>query len=216
YKRFDECEKTSHKDWDITIDEYFYETKKFCCFIWQTMDCEIDIAKQCNQIYSQRLEKNTIKTYQTLCNHIGYGHGSWSCWWTNERQANAGSIIGIAIVILLMFCFVYSLYQYKNYQMKKLDTSTVGQPTQPAPRSQTPPPLATPPPTPPQTPLPLTPPPTPPQTPLPLTPPPTPPQTPLPVIAEGNIPPLPQPTLITEPNGIVDKIFRYNVMHRNP
>ncbi|XP_027200831.2 uncharacterized protein LOC113794881 [Dermatophagoides pteronyssinus] len=118
YERFDQCEKTSQSDWKITIDEYFYETRKFCCFIWQTMNCEIDIAKQCNQIYSQRLEKNTIKTYQTLCNHIGYGYKGWSCWWTEERKIFVMTIVGIVMIFLMILCTVIALKQHGNYQLQ--------------------------------------------------------------------------------------------------
>ena len=82
------------------------------------MNCEIDIAKQCNQIYSQRLEKNTIKTYQTLCNHIGYGHGSWSCRWTNERTIFIVTIVGIVMIFLMILCTVIALKQHGNYQLQ--------------------------------------------------------------------------------------------------
>ena len=143
YKRFDECEKTSHKDWDITIDEYvscpnkyimddliiylthschqFYETKKFCCFIWDAMNCEIDVAKQCNHDYSIELELNTKQTYQTICNHIGYGHGSWKCWWTENRIITVSSVVGAALVILTIFCIAYGLYKYNNRSKNKVE-----------------------------------------------------------------------------------------------
>ncbi|XP_075679324.1 uncharacterized protein LOC142645826 isoform X2 [Dermatophagoides pteronyssinus] len=120
YERFDECEKTSHLDWQITIDEYFYETKKFCCFIWQTMNCQIDIAKQCNKDYSEKLESNTKQTYQTFCNNIGHGYKSWSCWWTENRIIIVSSVVGGALVLLTIFCIGYGLYKYNNYhKMKK-------------------------------------------------------------------------------------------------
>nr|XP_027200826.1 mucin-5AC-like [Dermatophagoides pteronyssinus] len=121
YEEFDECEQSSHKDWQITIDEYFYETKKFCCFIWQTMDCEIDKAKKCNQIYSLEIEFNTRKTYQTFCDHIGYSHGSWTCWWTENRIITVSSVIGAALVILTIFCIAYGFYKYNNRSKNKVD-----------------------------------------------------------------------------------------------
>ncbi|XP_075679325.1 uncharacterized protein LOC142645826 isoform X3 [Dermatophagoides pteronyssinus] len=121
YERFDECEKTSHLDWQITIDEYFYETKKFCCFIWDTLDCEVVVAKQCFYDYSIELELNARETYLTSCNHIGYGHGNWKCWWTERRIITVSSVVGGVLALLTIVCIGFGLYKYYKSKNKVIE-----------------------------------------------------------------------------------------------
>uniref|UniRef100_A0A6P6YGM2 Uncharacterized protein LOC113798332 n=1 Tax=Dermatophagoides pteronyssinus TaxID=6956 RepID=A0A6P6YGM2_DERPT len=103
-QRFYQCEKTSHYEWKIMIDEYFTETKKFCCFIWNTMDCEIPIIAGCNQEYSQKLQTNTKETFEKICNEIDYGPNSLSCWFTEARITAIAIIITTVITFLILVC----------------------------------------------------------------------------------------------------------------
>nr|XP_027196949.1 uncharacterized protein LOC113791379 [Dermatophagoides pteronyssinus] len=107
--QFYECEKSLHHTWQITVDDYFYETKKFCCFIWETMDCELNVAKKCNEQYSKKLESNTRETFTSICNHIG-STDSWSCW--NHPESESFVYVGILIAIflfVLVACLVYRI-----------------------------------------------------------------------------------------------------------
>ncbi|XP_075675498.1 uncharacterized protein LOC113791381 [Dermatophagoides pteronyssinus] len=119
-KRFNECEKLSHHNWQITIDDYFYETKKFCCFIWETLDCELDVATECNEQYSTKLESNTRDTFKKVCDQIvGSNYGS-DCWWTEERQIIFGILAGI---LILAFILIFAIVGCQIHQHTKLDES---------------------------------------------------------------------------------------------
>ena len=85
----------------------FYETKKFCCFIWETLDCELNVARECNEQYSTKLESNTRDTFKKVCDQIvGSNYGS-DCWWTEERKIIFGILAGILILaFILIFAIV--------------------------------------------------------------------------------------------------------------
>nr|XP_027196800.1 uncharacterized protein LOC113791249 [Dermatophagoides pteronyssinus] len=119
-KRFNQCEKLSHHNWQITIDDYFYETKKFCCFIWETLDCELNVARECNEQYSTKLESNTRDTFKKVCDQIvGSNYGS-DCWWTEERKITFGILAGF---LILAFILIFACLGYHIYEQSKLDKS---------------------------------------------------------------------------------------------
>ena len=95
----------------------FYETKKFCCFVWDAMDCEIDIAKKCNENYSQKLLISTKQTFQTICDKIGSGHKSLSCLWNPQIQMYFAIAIGIiSIILTIILCGIFGYQAYKSYK----------------------------------------------------------------------------------------------------
>ncbi|XP_075588493.1 uncharacterized protein LOC124493324 [Dermatophagoides farinae] len=114
HERFHECERSAHHSWVITIDDYFYKTKKFCCFIWQTLDCEIDVAGECNKEYSKKLETNTEQSFKSMCDEVGSARGSTSCWLTQDRQETIAWIIGIIIFILTLVCACLGIRSYNS------------------------------------------------------------------------------------------------------
>ncbi|KAH9421303.1 hypothetical protein DERP_013752 [Dermatophagoides pteronyssinus] len=118
YNRFYQCEILSHNKWKITIDDYFYETKEFCCFVWDTMDCELNVAVECNQNYSLKLEKNTKEFYTSICERIGSTYKSWSCWWTYDKEILTGKIIGIVLSVLTLLICVYTGYRGYRWKLK--------------------------------------------------------------------------------------------------
>ncbi|KAH9424965.1 hypothetical protein DERP_009188 [Dermatophagoides pteronyssinus] len=116
--RFYECEKSSHDSWKISIDEYFYETKKFCCFIWQTMNCELIVAAECNEQYSKKIESNTRDTFKKVCDQvIGTNYG-WHCWFTENRIVWAGIIAGAILLFITVVCVFVGLKIHNNNKLK--------------------------------------------------------------------------------------------------
>nr|XP_027196950.1 uncharacterized protein LOC113791381 [Dermatophagoides pteronyssinus] len=109
-------------EWDTVRYPYksFYETKKFCCFIWETLDCELDVATECNEQYSTKLESNTRDTFKKVCDQIvGSNYGS-DCWWTEERQIIFGILAGI---LILAFILIFAIVGCQIHQHTKLDES---------------------------------------------------------------------------------------------
>nr|XP_046912826.1 uncharacterized protein LOC124493767 [Dermatophagoides farinae] len=114
HERFHECERSAHHAWIITINDYFYESKKFCCFIWQTLDCEIDVSGECDKEYSKKLETSTEQSYKSMCDRVGSARGSTSCWLTQDRQETIAWIVGIIIFILTLVCACLGIRSYLN------------------------------------------------------------------------------------------------------
>nr|XP_027196799.1 uncharacterized protein LOC113791248 [Dermatophagoides pteronyssinus] len=117
---FYECEKSSHHTWKITVDDYFYETKELCCFIMETMNCESNVAKKCNEQYSKKLESNTRDTFKKVCDKIVGSNYGWHCWWTEERQIKAGIVASIIVLAIIVIC---AYTGYRIYNDKKITKS---------------------------------------------------------------------------------------------
>ncbi|XP_075681191.1 uncharacterized protein LOC142646371 [Dermatophagoides pteronyssinus] len=125
--RFYECEKSSHDSWKISVDEYFYETKKFCCFIWQTMNCELIVAAECNEQYSKKIESNTRDTFKKVCDQvIGTNYG-WHCWFTENRIVWAGIIAGAILLFITVVCVFVGLKIHNNNKIKQLQKDPIPQ-----------------------------------------------------------------------------------------
>ncbi|XP_075681145.1 uncharacterized protein LOC142646358 [Dermatophagoides pteronyssinus] len=118
--KFNECEISFHRKWEIAVDHYFYETKKFCCFILETMNCELDVAKKCNEQYSKKLESNTRDTFKKVCDKIVGSNYGWHCWWTEKRIINAWIITGVILLVITVAC-VAGLIINKHIKNKKME-----------------------------------------------------------------------------------------------
>ena len=103
---------------NIVIFSKFYESKKFCCFIWQTLDCEIDVSGECDKEYSKKLETSTEQSYKSMCDKVGSSRGSTSCWLTQDRQETIAWIVGIIIFILTLVCACLGIRTYLNSTAK--------------------------------------------------------------------------------------------------
>nr|XP_027196948.1 uncharacterized protein LOC113791378 [Dermatophagoides pteronyssinus] len=109
YDRFYRCENSSRFQWHITNDDYFYMTKKFCCFVWNTMICEQNVAAECSNEYSKKLETNKKESFEIVCDYIGSTYQSWSCWWTKDKQIYFS--IGFFILIILSIFIIIGIYR---------------------------------------------------------------------------------------------------------
>nr|XP_027204654.1 formin-J-like [Dermatophagoides pteronyssinus] len=142
--QFNECEKSSHRKWKVTIDEYFYETKQFCCFVWHAMACEIEKAAKCNQNYSQQIETNTRQLFTSVCDKISSSQRSWNCFWTEDMIIIAGVVATVITILLIAVGAYFGCRQYRakaklkiaeqmNIPLKttkgKLTTADIGPPT---------------------------------------------------------------------------------------
>lgn len=103
----------------LLLLQKFYETKEFCCFVWDSMDCEIEITALCSKEYSKILETNTHETFTKVCaNNVGCGYKSSCCSWdknTRNQFALVCSLLIIAIGLLVLFagCTI-KYFQAKN------------------------------------------------------------------------------------------------------
>ncbi|XP_075679274.1 uncharacterized protein LOC142645814 [Dermatophagoides pteronyssinus] len=142
--QFNECEKSSHRKWKVTIDEYFYETKQFCCFVWHAMACEIEIAAKCNRNYSQQIETNTRHLFTSVCDKIRSSQRSWNCFWTEDMIIIVGVVATVITVALIAVSAYLGCRQFRanaklkeqaeigkkfKISTKKLTTSDIGEPT---------------------------------------------------------------------------------------
>ncbi|XP_075679271.1 uncharacterized protein LOC142645812 [Dermatophagoides pteronyssinus] len=116
YHQFNECEKSSQDVWKVTIGDYFYETKQFCCFVWHAMACEIEKAAKCNRNYSQQIETNTRQLFTSVCDKIRSSQRSWNCWWTDDMIMIAG-VVATAITVILIVAGAY--FGCRNYRANK-------------------------------------------------------------------------------------------------
>ncbi|XP_075679259.1 uncharacterized protein LOC113798334 isoform X2 [Dermatophagoides pteronyssinus] len=117
--QFNECEKSSHREWKVTIDGYFYETKQFCCFVWHAMACEIEKAAKCNQNYSQQIETNTRQLFTSVCDKISSSQRSWNCFWTEDMIIIAGVVATVITILLIAVGAYLGCRQYRaNAKLK--------------------------------------------------------------------------------------------------
>ncbi|KAH9397072.1 hypothetical protein TYRP_003378 [Tyrophagus putrescentiae] len=52
------CEDESRRDWDVRDTDYYTPTRKFCCFAWDTLSCELRIAQRCDPNYAAELRRS--------------------------------------------------------------------------------------------------------------------------------------------------------------
>ncbi|OTF71640.1 hypothetical protein BLA29_002904 [Euroglyphus maynei] len=108
---FDQCEIQAQNTWDITIDDYFFSEKHFCCFIWTTVDCETQVVNECDEKFGKLLKDSTIDWFRDACH--SYAYSSWSCWWLAKK--NRRIVIGSCIAVILLIIIVvggYCVIQY--------------------------------------------------------------------------------------------------------
>ncbi|XP_075588268.1 uncharacterized protein LOC124493678 isoform X5 [Dermatophagoides farinae] len=131
HQQFNECERTAHHTWQVTIDDYFYQSKKFCCFIWQTLDCERDVAAKCSVDYAKKLEANAEQSYKSMCDVVGSARDSWTCWFTGERTDTILWIIGIVLLILATICACMGIRLYNSNKTKpEMEIQKIGKSTE--------------------------------------------------------------------------------------
>ncbi|KAH9421307.1 hypothetical protein DERP_013756 [Dermatophagoides pteronyssinus] len=131
-------------EWDTVRYPYksFYETKQFCCFVWQAMACEIEKAAKCNQNYSQQIETNTRQLFTSVCDKISSSQRSWNCFWTEDMIIIAGVVATVITFLLIAVSAYLGCRQYRanaklkaqaanklKFSTKNLTTADTGPPT---------------------------------------------------------------------------------------
>ncbi|XP_027196805.2 uncharacterized protein LOC113791253 [Dermatophagoides pteronyssinus] len=116
YKEFSQCQTLSQKKWNILRNDYLTKTKKFCCFIWDAMDCQSKVAAICSKEYSKQIVQSTKEQFETMCKQIGSAYNSWSCKMAIEIKILI--IIGTIFIILTMFCLIIRFVYGKNYNVE--------------------------------------------------------------------------------------------------
>lgn len=122
-----QCESYTRDDWDVLdVNIVSYQVfvvffavtisnssqnergRKFCCYIWNTLDCEVKVIRECDPNYASQLAFAVEQSYGSMC-EWPYNRRSAMCalrWW---------SLLLIFIgVILLIMAIVFVLYRRKR------------------------------------------------------------------------------------------------------
>jgi len=103
------CEDEARRDWDIRDTDYYTSTRKFCCFVWNTLSCELSIAQRCDPEYSSKLSYYTEQHYNAFCEY--HSRRSASCalrWWS----------LGLIILAIVIIIGVVIFVVYRKRQSK--------------------------------------------------------------------------------------------------
>ncbi|KAH9424967.1 hypothetical protein DERP_009191 [Dermatophagoides pteronyssinus] len=106
-QRFNECEILSHEEWDVSINEYLFITRRFCCFVWDSMHCEYNIAAKCDEDFSKKLKNITLESFEKACDIISATDG-----------------IYVLTFIIMFIVISYRINDACNYA-KKYDTTPI-------------------------------------------------------------------------------------------
>ncbi|XP_075681198.1 uncharacterized protein LOC142646372 [Dermatophagoides pteronyssinus] len=118
-QRFNECEIWSHKEWDIDKTDYFYTTKRFCCFVWDSMNCEYNIANKCDEEYSKKLKNITLESFKKCWKKIfipGIPNDNYFCLISPSNQKTFRIIAGILWTIYLFIIISICIYRYVDFK----------------------------------------------------------------------------------------------------
>ncbi|OTF79286.1 hypothetical protein BLA29_005164 [Euroglyphus maynei] len=114
YQRFIECEQSAHHEWKITVHDYFYETKEFCCFIWSAFNCEVDVIAECNVEYSKMLKQSTYRTYRKVCDDMFCGNDSVCCWFSPANQTKFRLILWVTVAIIFILLIICGTFRIRK------------------------------------------------------------------------------------------------------
>ncbi|OTF81824.1 hypothetical protein BLA29_001028 [Euroglyphus maynei] len=112
-EQFDRCQPDARYDWDIQETDYvsnlFTDSRKFCCFVWDTLNCEVNIAERCDSNYAAQLSYETEQAYGAMCEYY-YRHSPlcFLRWWSALLI-----VIGLIAVIALIAFIIYRKKQSK-------------------------------------------------------------------------------------------------------
>ncbi|XP_046908139.1 uncharacterized protein LOC124489794 [Dermatophagoides farinae] len=62
---YEECQQKLVKKWNLPIKQMNSATRRFCCFHWENLQCELQIAKKCDKYWADKLDKDTMM--DTIC-----------------------------------------------------------------------------------------------------------------------------------------------------
>ncbi|KAH7639051.1 hypothetical protein DERF_006075 [Dermatophagoides farinae] len=111
-EEFDRCQPDARYDWDIQETDYFTDTRKFCCFVWDTLNCEVDIAERCDSNYAAQLSYETEQAYGAMCEYY-YRHSPlcFFRWWS--------ALLVVVALISIIVLIVFIIYRKKQSKFSR-------------------------------------------------------------------------------------------------
>ncbi|KAI2807484.1 hypothetical protein BLOT_005420 [Blomia tropicalis] len=61
------CTLAAMKDWKVPTAEMGTTSRKFCCFIWNALECQVKIAKRCDWQFAGKISRDTENAYRSIC-----------------------------------------------------------------------------------------------------------------------------------------------------
>ena len=104
---------------------YFYESIKFCCFVWLQLSCEIVEASKCHQQYAALLERQTVLSFGSACDPPSFGRSSFLCRLTPQTIVTLLTVATILTVILTVSCAIYAFYSLKVSHFEESDQKKI-------------------------------------------------------------------------------------------
>ena len=91
------------------LGKQYTPTRKFCCFAWDVLSCELRIAQRCDPKYAADLSVLTEQSYSSFCEY--HSRRSASCalrWWSV-----ALIVLALVVIIAIVLFVVYRKRQSK-------------------------------------------------------------------------------------------------------
>ena len=122
--RLSSCEVEARQEWNLQDTDFvsglkrahfrfikssllqYTESRKFCCYVWDRLRCQLKILQYCDPQYANELSNLSDRLYGDMCE--GHSRGSASCalrWWSITLIVIAGLLV-IAIIAVALFCCV--------------------------------------------------------------------------------------------------------------
>ncbi|KAI2807476.1 hypothetical protein BLOT_005412 [Blomia tropicalis] len=115
------CEDEAKRDWAVRDIDYYTPTRRFCCFAWDTLSCELQIAQRCDPNYAAELSYITEQNYASFCDY--HSRRSASCalrWW---------SVMLIVVALLLIIGIIIFIIYRRRQSKFTCDYETVVRPS---------------------------------------------------------------------------------------
>ncbi|KAH9426037.1 hypothetical protein DERP_006977 [Dermatophagoides pteronyssinus] len=107
-----QCAVDAQYDWDIIDTDIDSSTRKFCCFKWDTLNCQVNIAEDCDPTMAKQLAFETEQTYGATCEYF-YRHSPlcFIRWWS--------AILIVLALILIIALIVFIVYRKKQSKFSR-------------------------------------------------------------------------------------------------
>ena len=82
-------------------------TRKYCCFSWDTLSCELSVAQRCDKEYASKLSYQREQAIGSICEW--HGRRSVSCalrWWS----------LGLIIIAMLAIFAIAGFVAFRHRQ----------------------------------------------------------------------------------------------------
>ncbi|KAH9397071.1 hypothetical protein TYRP_003377 [Tyrophagus putrescentiae] len=104
--RLSSCEVEARQEWNLQDTDFYTESRKFCCYVWDRLRCQLKILQYCDPQYANELSNLSDRLYGDMCE--SHSRGSASCalrWWSITLIVIAGLLV-IALIAVALFCCV--------------------------------------------------------------------------------------------------------------